>query len=340
MELAHVSTLKVPFGFTEEVTRRAYLHWGAVLFLLRYAVEAALVARLAGRVLDPLTFLTPFFARPEAVMGPAGLALTLSALPFVWVAVSMSVRRAAAAGRREYLGFLVLVPGLHYVVVAVLAALPDRPEPSTAKPTGPFREAWGAVHEALEPAVNAPQLRAAMVFALLCVVSVFVVWPADHDPLRWQLLCCPAAAAGIATWFYRRPAAKPVEPVDRATAPTPMKKRREVNLPARGAWVGCLLGCILVVWVALSAEFWRYMSGPFLLVVALTVICSTFAAIGATACAGEGRRLSWLLVLSILAGLAGMGLGSALVAIGSALVFLGSLLGVLIRALVVPWGAS
>ncbi len=335
MELAHASTLKVPFGFTEEVTRRAYLRWGAVLFLLRYAVEAALVARLAGRVLDPLTFLTPFFARPEAVMGPAGLALTLSALPFVWVAVSMSVRRAAAAGRREYLGFLVLVPGLHYVVVAVLAALPDRPEPSTAKPTGPFREAWGAVHEALEPAVNAPQLRAAMVFALLCVVSVFVVWPADHDPLRWRLLCCPAAAAGIATWFYRRPAA---EPAKRVVVPRPMKARREVNLPARGAWVGCLLGCILVVWVALSLGV--RMAEVFFLVVPLIIVCTLFAAIGAAACAGKGRLLIWLLGVSVLAGLAGMGSGSALVVIGSALVFLGSLLGVFIRALVVPWGTS
>lgn len=226
MELAQTSALKVPFGFTEEVTRRAYLRWGAVLFLLRYAVEAALVARLAGRVLDPLTFVTPFFARPDTVMGPAGLALTLSALPFLWVVVSMSVRRAAAAGRREYLGFLVLVPGLHYVVVAVLAALPDRPGPSIAKPTGPFREAWGAVHEALEPAVNGPKLRAAMVFALVCVVSVLAVWPADHAPLRWRLLCCPAAAACICRARCAR--------VDQAAARgEPARARRVGWMPAR-----------------------------------------------------------------------------------------------------------
>jgi hypothetical protein len=96
----------------------------------------------------------------------------------------------------------------------------------------------------------------------------------------------------------------------------------------------------LVVWIALSTGFWQHASGPFFLVVALAVVCTLFATIGAIACASEGNALSWLLVLSILAGLAGMGLGSALVAIGSALVFVGSLLGVFIRALVVPWGTS
>lgn len=336
MELAHASPLRVPFGFTEEVTRRAYLRWGAVLFVLRYAVEAALVARLTGRVLDPVTFVIPYFARPAALMAGAEPLLLLSALPFLWVAVSMSVRRAAAAGKRESLGFLVLVPGFHYVAMAALAALPDRPGPSAAKPTGPFREAWGAVREAVEPAVNAPQLRAAMVFALVCTLSVFAVWPPDHDPVRWRLLFCPAAAAGIATWIYRRPMTKPVEPIERvpatrvAATPAPTKQRPEVSLPARGARVGCLLSVLLLAWMTLSFG-WEAAVGW------LLFVCPFFAAIGAAACSGEGTVLNWTLALSVLATVTAFVTASWPLALVSAVVFLAALMGVVIRALVIPW---
>jgi uncharacterized membrane protein YhaH (DUF805 family) len=42
------------------------------------------------------------------------------ALPFVWIGISMSVRRAVDAGLPPLLGFLFLIPGVQWALIAGL----------------------------------------------------------------------------------------------------------------------------------------------------------------------------------------------------------------------------
>lgn len=46
-------------------------------------------------------------------------------LPFLWIAVSMSIRRAAFVGYSPWLGLLVLVPVVNLITMLVLAVIPD-----------------------------------------------------------------------------------------------------------------------------------------------------------------------------------------------------------------------
>jgi len=114
----------------EVVSRRAYLLSGLGLAAFKVAVEAAAVWLLTGRPLTLEGFVSPSFAAREAVISGApewfGWALFLWSMPFIWIALSMSVRRAAAAGVWPWLGALVLVSGVNLLAMLVLACLPDR----------------------------------------------------------------------------------------------------------------------------------------------------------------------------------------------------------------------
>lgn len=118
------------FGVRTPVTRRQYLAIGVSLMALKYAVEAALIWGTAGRTYSYVEFASPllgqrasaFASTPEWVVW----FVILWSVPFVWIAASMSVRRAYAAGWTPWIGLLVLAPGVNYLVMLVLAVLPDR----------------------------------------------------------------------------------------------------------------------------------------------------------------------------------------------------------------------
>src|SRR4051812_36570511 len=97
-------------GLQDPVSRRAYLVGGAVLMGLKFVLERVLFDAWTGRDLTITAFLSPFFVhRAELLRGaPDGATWTMIglALPFLWIGVSMSVRRALDAGLPPLLGFL------------------------------------------------------------------------------------------------------------------------------------------------------------------------------------------------------------------------------------------
>ena len=116
------------FGWSAPVGRGFYVRTGVALMLLRYGVDALVTWWAAGHWLTPLEFLSPLLETRMRVLGGAPewipWALAGWGLLFLWVAVSMSVRRAIDAGRTPALGLLVLVPGFNLVVIAFLALAP------------------------------------------------------------------------------------------------------------------------------------------------------------------------------------------------------------------------
>lgn len=121
--------VSILFGVRRPVGRVEYLVAGLVLAVAKYVVECVVVFQFTGRFLDPLTYLSPSVAAREPVLQgmPMWLALSLFAwnMPFIWVAVSMSLRRAIDAGWSPWFGLCVLLPYLNLVVMTVLVTLPS-----------------------------------------------------------------------------------------------------------------------------------------------------------------------------------------------------------------------
>jgi len=133
--------LRVWFGLGGPVDRRTYIASGIGLALFKYAVEVGAIWTATGRLLTPLEFVSPSFAARADLLAGApewlGWALFVWSVPFIWIALSMSVRRAAAAGRSPWLGVAVLVPLVNLLVMAWLADLPDRTAAAVPVPVPP-----------------------------------------------------------------------------------------------------------------------------------------------------------------------------------------------------------
>ncbi|MCB0353363.1 MAG: hypothetical protein KDD64_07565 [Bdellovibrionales bacterium] len=127
--------LRLWFGLREPVTPRAYLSSGVGLFILKYLGEASLYYHYSGGLtLSPLQFLSPLashrlgsshFLTPPIYL----FALTLWSLPFLWVGLSMSVRRALNAGFSPWVGFGLIVPLWNFGLMLILSLAPERPAP-------------------------------------------------------------------------------------------------------------------------------------------------------------------------------------------------------------------
>ena len=124
----------------EPVGRREYLIVGLVLSLAKYIVDASVIYFAAGIVWTPIDYLVPLVSMtgPKVVQfSPGlGLALLLFALPFVWIGVTMSVRRAEDAGVSPWWVVAFFLPVLNYVLMAVLAMLPTAGRPASSRETG------------------------------------------------------------------------------------------------------------------------------------------------------------------------------------------------------------
>jgi len=117
--------LRLWFGFTDPVDRWTYLRHGLGLTAFKYGIDALLVWRFADRVWTPLDYLNPTLAARTELLndGPAWLLplMVVIALPFLWIGVSMSMRRASDAGLSPWVALLFFVPGLNLLLMLVLA---------------------------------------------------------------------------------------------------------------------------------------------------------------------------------------------------------------------------
>ena len=133
--------LRFWFTFDEPVSRAAYLRHGLALMVVKYLVDAALIWRFARVPWTPWDYLTTGadFQHSKLAAAPAPLLslLAIWTLPFLWIGLTMSIRRALDAGWSPWFALLFLVPVLNYGVMALLCAIPSSEAREVHRPPRP-----------------------------------------------------------------------------------------------------------------------------------------------------------------------------------------------------------
>lgn len=192
-----LSTLFVPTG---RVDRRTYLRVGAGLMTLKYASDAALIGWATGQIWTPPQYLSPLLTTRDALLanGPSWVmvALALWTLPFLWIGLVMTLKRAVDAGSSPALCLLFLVPGLNYLLMGYLALRPSADVPA--------RVGWGRGDA---PPAAAPWSSALL--GTLLGVSFAVALTAISTLLLGEygvvlFFTTPAIVGATASWWYNR----------------------------------------------------------------------------------------------------------------------------------------
>lgn len=136
--------LRIWFGLSATVTRKTYLLSGLALMALKVIIDNAIAYAAMGRFWSLAAYLAPSMLmkskQGQDVAPTPGwmlVSMVVLTLPFVWIGVSMSVRRAADAGWSPFIGLLFLVPVINWLVMLTLAVVPATPTGSRWIPTAP-----------------------------------------------------------------------------------------------------------------------------------------------------------------------------------------------------------
>src|SRR5256886_13342466 len=107
--------------------------------LLKITVDASFVWAFVGRWWTPLGYLNPVWTLRQQLLRGApdwlAPALVVWTLPFLWIGVSLTLRRAVDAGRSPWWCLLFFVPLVNYATMLWLATQPSRPVTARAAPS-------------------------------------------------------------------------------------------------------------------------------------------------------------------------------------------------------------
>ena len=122
------------FSLSAPVTRRQYIATGFSLMLLKYLGEYLIIYSTTGNTYPITAFLNPLLKERMNVITTmthfVPWVLFIFTFPFLWISISMSVRRSVAATGSSSLGLLILVPFLNFLMMLILCILPDSKPPS------------------------------------------------------------------------------------------------------------------------------------------------------------------------------------------------------------------
>lgn len=112
------------------VDRRAYLRHGLALAIVKYGVDTTLVFIATGSFWAPWSYLytAPVMLGARFGGAPSWLAPTLVVwtLPFLWIGISLTLRRALDAGASAWAALLFFVPLVSYAMMVWLCLAPTR----------------------------------------------------------------------------------------------------------------------------------------------------------------------------------------------------------------------
>ncbi|MBI1247621.1 hypothetical protein GC197_07200 [bacterium] len=132
------STLSLLFGLHQRVPQLPYAVVGLTLAGFKYLVEFFLILAATDHFYTPLEFISPLFSYHAASFSDhTELAwfIFVWTIPFVWIALNMSVRRAVdAEGISPWIGLLVLIPLINLGVIGLLCFAPSDPRYQSTDP--------------------------------------------------------------------------------------------------------------------------------------------------------------------------------------------------------------
>jgi uncharacterized membrane protein YhaH (DUF805 family) len=135
------------FSFEGKVSRRQYLAAGVILLALKYGLDLA-ISSTFGEPWNPLMYVSPRVSPilRSDVKQSYLIALLVAALPFMWMGVSLTVRRLRDAGLSPFWAGLFFLPFLHFAFFLGLAFVPQakQDERPPTPDAGPFRDRQGA----------------------------------------------------------------------------------------------------------------------------------------------------------------------------------------------------
>lgn len=191
--------LRLWFGVRAPVKRRAYLCSGVSLAVFKYATEALVLWLVNRQTFMPWDFLNPAISpRIDLVKGaPDWLPWIwfLWSLPFLWIAVTMSVRRAADAGYSPWYGLVVLIPVINLFWMATLCQAPSS---SAAR--------WSVAPRATSSFDSAR--RGAFAVAISLMIGGVMLWVSVyllHTYGASLFLGTPFLMSSTAAFLYNRP---------------------------------------------------------------------------------------------------------------------------------------
>jgi uncharacterized membrane protein YhaH (DUF805 family) len=156
---------------TGTLSRSRYLLIGAVLFLVKYALDST-VASGYGRPWSPLNYLVwpdrssvLVFDLPEADR-QFGLTMLAIALPFIWIGVTLTLQRLRDAQLPLALVVLFFIPIVNLLLILGLCLVPPRPPEVTPVPGTALARRARMAHRKVA-GESSPAA-----FLLACVVSV------------------------------------------------------------------------------------------------------------------------------------------------------------------------
>ncbi len=193
------SILRLWFGISEQVGPKAYALTGFTLALLKYGVEALVVWASTGAFFTPWNFLNPVVSLRTKILQPApdwiAWALLAWTLPFLWIAISMSVRRAADAGRSPWLGLVILVPLVNLIFMLTMCLVPSQ-QGDTWRPYGaPQADNAGAMRAVIGIGISL------IVGGVMVVTSVYLFSTYGSS----LFLGTPLLMGATAAHYYNRP---------------------------------------------------------------------------------------------------------------------------------------
>jgi uncharacterized membrane protein YhaH (DUF805 family) len=123
--------LRTFFGVKGRVTRREYLTAGVMLMVFKYVIDATAIYLVTYMTWTPTDYLFPLIGVHARKVGffPTWFQLTLLVwtLPFIWIGVTLMMRRAIDAGRSPGWCAAFFIPFVNYAAMLWLGTLPSAP---------------------------------------------------------------------------------------------------------------------------------------------------------------------------------------------------------------------
>ena len=206
------------FRLSGTVDRLSYIKWGFGLAILKYLVEAGVIGALTTKFYTPADFLTPLLSHrakfTEGAPTRLGITLVLWTVPFVWIAVAMSIRRCRDAGYSPWCGMVMLIPLFNYAGMLLLSLVSARKPQSVneirqQQELDEIRKSPAPVDEGDSTAKNsgviAALVGAAAGFVYAIVSTIFTVYVLDSYGAA-LFFGTPLIAGTVSAWLFNTPA--------------------------------------------------------------------------------------------------------------------------------------